>query len=145
MDISGVVLEQKPDAVKEFVSKLLDTTTTLSVPIDAKVLDVLQEILRVCPTAFPSFLEPILARGKLEVSDIPSLVLQVAQLRNAHFPTITMDSVLTLIKISIHALVDLKYVNIQDNKEAVLSMFDASILLLQATIAPTVKITCCWK
>jgi hypothetical protein len=141
VDLSGIVLATKSSQCLAFVANLFDTKTTISIPITPDVRAVLQEIQTLAPQALPSALEPILARGTLDLSDVPSLVLLVSQLRNAHFPHVSADSLFPLLKVCVHALVDLHYVKVQGDKDQILSMLDTSLQLLQSSVAP---LKTCW-
>ena len=141
VDLSGIVVATNPSQVPEFVAKLLDTATTISIPIEPDVRAILQEIQRLAPQALPSALGPILTRGTLDLSDVPSLVLLVSQLRNSNFPYVSADSLFLLLKVCVYALVDLEYVKVQGNKDQILSMLDTSLQLLQFSVTPLKR---CW-
>lgn len=144
MDVSGVevevkpevVVEAKPDMFAKLAEALLQESEIkkLAVPVDPKIVALLKEIMEKSPSALSKTFEQVLKDGKIDFADIPQLVLLATQLRNSEFPTINAESFAALVKLLLHGVIDLGYVQVA-NKAQVLAMLDVSLSLLTTTLS----------
>ena len=135
--------EVKPEVVvveKDIFVQLMESfdsanelSKKLSIPVDPKIMALLKDILDKSPNALSSTFKAILSDGKIDSKDIPNLVLLISKLQNSEFPTISVDSLVSLVQFLIHALIDLEFVKVED-KAAVYEMVDVSLLLLKTTV-----------
>jgi len=121
------------DVVVNFLAAL-DSESKISVPVDPVVLALLKELLKQSAGPVSKTVNSIVSDGVLDTKDIPKIVLLVTQLKNAEFPTISLDSFVSLVTLLVNALIDLEFVKVAD-KARVLETLDDSLALLKITVA----------
>ena len=123
----------------------------LSLPVDPKIVALLKLIVEKLPSStFLNTLNTVLANGTIEVTEIPTLVLLVAQLHNSDLKKLVevplhYDTIVSCIKFLIHALVDLSLVKVE-NPAQLYSVLDSSLALLNITLdvgVPAVNLNSC--
>jgi hypothetical protein len=121
------------DVVVNFLTAL-DSDSKISVPVDPVVLALLKELLKQSAGPVSKTVNSIVSDGVLDTKDIPKIVLLVTQLKNAEFPTISLDSFVSLVTLLVNALIDLEFVKVAD-KTRILETLDDSLALLKITVA----------
>jgi len=122
--------------------KLNDLKIKLSYKIDDSIIDLIKIIKQSSPDSLKdisNLFEEISADGKLNINDIPKIVLVIAELYNSKLNSVlrknnlTVSNVLELIKFIIHSAVELDLVNVED-KVKMFQVLDLSLSLLNTTI-----------
>ena len=136
--------------VKQFdLNKILSTfvvsndyTKIITYPLNDNVLNIIKIILKDSPTSLEkmsNIIKDIISDGKLDISDIPKIVLLITELNNTNlkdvFKTqnIQKSDIFDLIKFIIHLIVELKYVTVENEKK-IFDMLDISLTLLNTNI-----------
>jgi len=128
-----------------------ESVKQLSLPVDPKIVALLKLIVEKLPSsAFITTLHAVLENGTIEATEIPTLVLLVAQLHNSDLKKLVevpldFDTIVACIKFLIHALVDLSLVKVE-NPTQLYSMLDSSLALLNITLdvgVPAVHLRFC--
>ena len=136
--------------VKQFdLNKILSTfvvsndyTKIITYPLNDNVLNIIKIILKDSPTSLEkmsNIIKDIIGDGKLDISDIPKIVLLITELNNTNlkdvFKTqnIQKSDIFDLIKFIIHLIVELKYVTVENEKK-IFDMLDISLTLLNTNI-----------
>lgn len=136
--------------VKQFdLNKILSTfvvsndyTKIITYPLNDNVLNIIKIILKDSPTSLEkmsNIIKDIIGDGKLDISDIPKIVLLITELNNTNlkdvFKTqnIQKSDIFDLIKFIIHLIVELKYVTVENEKK-IFEMLDISLTLLNTNI-----------
>ena len=136
--------------VKQFdLNKILSTfvvsndyTKIITYPLNDNVLNIIKIILKDSPTSLEkmsNIIKDIIGDGKLDISDIPKIVLLITELNNTNlkdvFKTqnIQKSDLFDLIKFIIHLIVELKYVTVENEKK-IFEMLDISLTLLNTNI-----------
>ena len=149
IDIPLANSEVKVD-VKQFdLNKILSTlvvsndyTKIITYPLNDNVLNIIKIILKDSPTSLEkmsNIIKDIISDGKLDISDIPKIVLLITELNNTNlkdvFKTqnIQKSDLFDLIKFIIHLIVELKYVTVENEKK-IFDMLDISLTLLNTNI-----------
>lgn len=149
IDIPLANSEVKVD-VKQFdLNKILSTfvvsndyTKIITYPLNDNVLNIIKIILKDSPTSLEkmsNIIKDIIGDGKLDISDIPKIVLLITELNNTNlkdvFKTqnIQKSDIFDLIKFIIHLIVELKYVTVENEKK-IFEMLDISLTLLNTNI-----------
>ena len=133
----------------QLFTSLLDVfPSSITIPSNPNALALLKAILAQTPSTLVEPFEMILKDGTLSSSDIPAIVLLISKLHNETFHTLKeskMDSVLDLIQLLVHAVIDTDYVKVE-KKEAIYGILDASIALLKMNLTmgvPAVHLRSC--
>jgi hypothetical protein len=149
IDIPLVNSEVKVD-VKQFdLNKILSTfvvsndyTKIITYSLNDNVLNIIKIILKDSPTSLEkmsNIIKDIISDGKLDICDIPKIVLLITELNNTNlkdvFKTqnIQKSDIFDLIKFIIHLIVELKYVTVENEKK-IFEMLDISLTLLNTNI-----------
>lgn len=149
IDIPLANSEVKVD-VKQFdLNKILSTlvvsndyTKIITYPLNDNVLNIIKIILKDSPKSLEkmsNIIKDIISDGKLDISDIPKIVLLITELNNTNlkdvFKTqnIQKSDLFDLIKFIIHLIVELKYVTVENEKK-IFDMLDISLTLLNTNI-----------
>jgi hypothetical protein len=122
--------------------KLNDLKIKLSYKIDDSIINLIKIIKQSSPDSLKdisNLFEEISADGKLNINDVPKIVLFIAELYNSKLNNVlkknnlTASNVLELIKFIIHSAVELDLVNVED-KVKIFQVLDLSLSLLNTTI-----------
>jgi hypothetical protein len=151
-------VENKTSELLSFLSnlvgtdKLNDLKNKVSYTLNDKTLNLIKLLVDKSPDTLKSIsksIEDILSDGKLDISDVPKLVLLVTELYNLNLKVLfaynnfKVSDLLDLIKLIIHSIIELNIVQV-DNKEKVFQILDISLSLLNTTIEVPSKLkTCC--
>ena len=119
-----------------------DYTKIISYPLSDNVLILIKILVKDSPKSLEkmsNIIKDIISDGKLDISDIPKIVLLITELNNTNlkdvFKTqnIQKSDLFDLIKFIIHLIVELKYVKVEDEKK-IFDMLDMSLKLLNTNI-----------
>ena len=119
-----------------------DYTKIISYPLSDNVLTLIKILVKESPKSLDkmsNIIKDIISDGKLDISDIPKIVLLITELNNTNlkdiFKTqnIQKSDLFDLIKFIIHLIVELKYVKVEDEKK-IFDMLDMSLKLLNTNI-----------
>jgi len=119
-----------------------DYTKIISYPLSDNVLILIKILVKDSPKSLEKMsntIKDIISDGKLDMSDIPKIVLLITELNNTNlkdvFKTqnIQKSDLFDLIKFIIHLIVELKYVKVEDEKK-IFDMLDMSLKLLNTNI-----------
>jgi hypothetical protein len=122
--------------------KLNDLKIKLSYKIDDSIINLIKIIKESSPDSLKdisNLFEEISADGKLNINDVPKIVLVIAELYNSKLNSVlkrnnlTASNVLELIKFIIHSVIELNLVNAED-KVKIFEVLDLSLSLLNTTI-----------
>ena len=145
---STVTVSVVSPLLKLFTSLLDVFPASITIPSNPNATALLKAILTKAPSTLVEPFEMILKDGTLTSSDIPAIVLLVSKLHNETFHTMydaNMDTVLDLIQLLVHAIIDTDYVKVE-KKEAIYGMLDASVALLKMQLTmgvPAVRLRSC--
>ena len=119
-----------------------DYTKIISYPLSDNVLILIKILVKESPQSLEkmsNIIKDIISDGKLDMSDIPKIVLLITELNNTNlkdvFKTqnIQKSDLFDLIKFIIHLIVELKYVKVEDEKK-IFEMLDMSLTLLNTNL-----------
>jgi hypothetical protein len=119
-----------------------DYTKIISYPLNDNVLNLIKILVKDSPKSLEKMsntIKDIISDGKLDMSDIPKIVLLITELNNTNlkdvFKTqnIQKSDLFDLIKFIIHLIVELKYVKVEDEKK-IFEMLDMSLTLLNTNL-----------
>jgi hypothetical protein len=119
-----------------------DYTKIISYPLSDNVLNLIKILVKDSPKSLEKMsntIKDIISDGKLDMSDIPKIVLLITELNNTNlkdvFKTqnIQKSDLFDLIKFIIHLIVELKYVKVEDEKK-IFEMLDMSLTLLNTNL-----------
>ena len=119
-----------------------DYTKIISYPLNDNVLNLIKILVKDSPQSLEKMsntIKDIISDGKLDMSDIPKIVLLITELNNTNlkdvFKTqnIQKSDLFDLIKFIIHLIVELKYVKVEDEKK-IFEMLDMSLTLLNTNL-----------
>jgi len=119
-----------------------DYTKIISYPLSDNVLILIKILVKDSPKSLEkmsNIIKDIISDGKLDISDIPKIVLLITELNNTNlkdiFKTqnIQKSDLFDLIKFIIHLIVELKYVKVEDEKK-IFDMLDMSLTLLNTNL-----------
>ena len=142
---SEVKVDVKQFDLNKILSTLVvsnDYTKIITYPLNDNVLNIIKIILKDSPTSLEkmsNIIKDIISDGKLDISDIPKIVLLITELNNTNlkdvFKTqnIQKSDIFDLIKFIIHLIVELKYVTVENEKK-IFDMLDISLTLLNTNI-----------
>lgn len=142
---SEVKVDVKQFDLNKILSTLVvsnDYTKIITYPLNDNVLNIIKIILKDSPTSLEkmsNIIKDIISDGKLDISDIPKIVLLITELNNTNlkdvFKTqnIQKSDLFDLIKFIIHLIVELKYVTVENEKK-IFDMLDISLTLLNTNI-----------
>ena len=157
--------EKKVYDLVTFFSKLFNGTeklnelkSKLSYKIDDKVIEIIKLLVDNSPESIKgisTLFEEISDDGKLDLNDVPKIVLVVTQLYKTNLKelfgknSLKVENLFELIKFIVHSVIELDLVKV-DDKQKIFQIVDVSLLLLDTTVdipLPSVAEvkTFCWS
>jgi hypothetical protein len=162
MDLRDIaVINSKYDLVSFFselngTEKLNELKAKLSYKMDDKIVSLIKLLVDKSPDSIKSIsklFEEISADGKLDMNDVPKIVLVITQLYTKNLKELfgknelKVENLLELIKFIIHSIIELDLVKV-DDKHKIFEILDISLSLLGTTVdlpsLSEVK-TFCWS
>jgi hypothetical protein len=138
--------------------KLNELKSKLTYNIDDKVVKLIKLLVQDSSDsikAISSLFEEISADGKLDLNDVPKIVLVVTKLYKTNLKelfgknSLKVEDLLEFIKFIVHSVIELDLIKV-DDKQKIFQLLDVSLLLLDTTIEiplPSVDEvkTFCWS
>jgi hypothetical protein len=138
--------------------KLNELKSKLTYNIDDKVVVLIKLLVENSPDSIKAIsllFEEISADGKLDLNDVPKIVLVITQLYKTNLKelfgknALKVENLLELIKFIVHSVIELDLVKV-DDKQKIFQILDVSLLLLDTTLelpipSVTEVKTFCWS
>ena len=129
--------------------KLNELKSKISYKVDDKVVSLIKLLVDNSPDSIKGIsklFEEISADGKLDMNDVPKIVLVITQLYKTNLKelfgknSLKVEDLLELIKFMVHSVIELDLVKVED-KQKIFQMLDISLSLLATTVEiPSVSI-----
>jgi len=145
LENSEVKLDIKHFDLNKILSTFLvsnDYTKIITYPLSDNVLNLIKILVKDSPQSLEKIsntIKDVISDGKLDMSDIPKIVLLITELNNTNlkdvFKTqnVQKSDLFDLIKFIMHLIVELKYVTVEDEKK-IFEMLDMSLTLLNTNL-----------